>query len=103
MTTNAYLARRDFETVRPIVERLGTTIGLIEREQSPREKQSAYARDITYGPGYEFGFDYLRDQLALIQHREPGLGERFQQLSHGRVEAVAAPMQRGHLTKRRHR
>jgi preprotein translocase subunit SecA len=59
MTTNAYLAQRDYETVCPIVQRLGMTIGCIDRDQSPNEKKVAYGRDMTYGPGYEFGFDYL--------------------------------------------
>lgn len=97
MTTNDYLAQRDFETVQPMIARLGMTIGLIDRESSPRDKQAAYQCDITYGPGYEFGFDYLRDQLAMVQRRGPDLGERFQTLRRGGRETSAPRMQREHF------
>ncbi len=66
MTTNAYLAERDHALVLPIFKRLGMTVGLIAREQGPLEKMAAYRCDATYGPGYEFGFDYLRDQINLL-------------------------------------
>ena len=66
MTTNAYLAERDHALVLPIFKRLGLTVGIITREQGPSEKMMAYRCDATYGPGYEFGFDYLRDQINLL-------------------------------------
>jgi preprotein translocase subunit SecA len=65
-TVNAYLAERDAEFARPVFDRLGLTVGLL-RENDPgvTTKRAAYACDVTYGVGTEFGFDYLRDQLAL--------------------------------------
>ena len=59
-------------------------------------KRAAYACDITYGPGYEFGFDYLRDQIALISRRKPRLGESFRDRLHGCSPDQSKPMQRGH-------
>jgi preprotein translocase subunit SecA len=96
MTTNDYLAERDYETVKPMMDRLGVSIGRIDRDMGPQQKLAAYQSDLTYGPGYEFGFDYLRDQLAMLQLPEPGLGERFQRLHRGERELSAMRMQRGH-------
>ncbi len=76
-TTNAYLAKRDYEELLPIFEMLGLTAALVVSEQDKREKQIAYAQDIIYGTGYEFGFDFLRDQLALRNKIELPLGTRF--------------------------
>src|SRR6266853_6140976 len=64
-TVNPYLAGRDFEFARPAFERLGLTIGLLPEKPEQARKRAAYACDVTYGVGTEFGFDYLRDQLAL--------------------------------------
>ncbi|MEM7457483.1 MAG: hypothetical protein AAF456_24330, partial [Planctomycetota bacterium] len=64
-TTNAYLAERDREELADVFELLGLKSGLIKSEQNPSEKRDAYLCDITYGTGYEFGFDFLRDQLTL--------------------------------------
>ena len=97
MTTNDYLAQRDYETVLPIVQRLGMTIGSICRGQSPEQKRQAYEADITYGPGYEFGFDYLRDQLAMVQQRDPRLGERLQLQHRGEQMTAVSRVQRGHF------
>ncbi len=76
-TTNAYLAKRDHEELAPIFEVLGLTSGLIESGQGVEEKKQAYSNDVTYGTGYEFGFDFLRDQLELRNRRELPLGTRF--------------------------
>src|SRR5689334_19952410 len=64
VTVNDYLARRDAEWMSPIYEFLGLSVGILENMQSYEDKQVAYASDITYGTNSEFGFDYLRDNMA---------------------------------------
>ncbi|KAB7706603.1 accessory Sec system translocase SecA2 [Bacillus aerolatus] len=64
ITVNDYLASRDRETIGPLHEFLGLTVGLNLPLMSPEEKQRAYQADITYGVGTEFGFDYLRDNMV---------------------------------------
>lgn len=96
MTVNAYLAQRDFEQLAPVYRLLGLTAGLIEANASPVAKRAAYACDITYGPGYEFGFDYLRDQLALMMTPRSALGTKFIADLQGRPSHKPAMMQRGH-------
>lgn len=64
VTSNSYLARRDANLVRPVLARLGLTVGAIYEGQTVSEKQEAYCCDVTYGVGHEFGFDYLKDNLA---------------------------------------
>jgi preprotein translocase subunit SecA len=64
VTVNEYLAQRDADWMSPIYRFLGLTVGVIKNAQSPPEKRAAYACDITYGTNNEFGFDYLRDNLA---------------------------------------
>jgi len=65
VTVNDYLARRDAEWMRPLYEFLGLSIGVIFSGQSGEEKRHAYQCDITYGTNNEFGFDYLRDNMAF--------------------------------------
>ncbi len=65
VTVNEYLAQRDADWMGPVYEFLGLTVGVIKSGQSPEEKRAAYAADITYGTNNEFGFDYLRDNLAF--------------------------------------
>jgi preprotein translocase subunit SecA len=65
VTVNDYLARRDAEWMRPIYEALGMTVGVIEAQMDPAARKAAYECDITYGTNSEFGFDYLRDNLAV--------------------------------------
>ena len=67
ITVNDYLAKRDADWMRPIYEQLGLTVGVVYSGQAPHEKQLNYAADITYGTNNEFGFDYLRDNMALRQ------------------------------------
>jgi preprotein translocase subunit SecA len=62
---NEYLAQRDADWMNPIYGFLGLTVGVIKNAQSSVEKREAYACDITYGTNNEFGFDYLRDNLAF--------------------------------------
>lgn len=76
-TVNAYLAKRDFELMSPIFAFLGITAAYLPEKASPDQKRAAYACDITYGTGYEFGFDYLRDQLAQLAAPTPKLGRRY--------------------------
>jgi len=65
VTVNDYLAKRDAEWNRPLLEFLGLTVGCNLPGMSPPEKHQAYAADVTYGTNNEFGFDYLRDNMAF--------------------------------------
>ncbi|MCB1667712.1 MAG: preprotein translocase subunit SecA [Porticoccaceae bacterium] len=65
VTVNDYLARRDAEWMKPVYEFLGLTVGVITSGQVTDEKRTAYDADITFGTNNEFGFDYLRDNMAL--------------------------------------
>ena len=65
VTVNDYLARRDAGWMGKIYDFLGMTTGVVVSGQSPEEKRAAYAADITYGTNNEFGFDYLRDNMAF--------------------------------------
>ncbi|WP_100332385.1 accessory Sec system translocase SecA2 [Bacillus xiapuensis] len=64
ITVNDYLAKRDCETIGPLHQFLGLTVGLNLPLMDQAEKQAAYQADITYGVGTEFGFDYLRDNMV---------------------------------------
>ncbi len=77
VTVNDYLARRDAEWMSPIYDALGVKVGVLQNMQSYEEKHVAYAADVTYGTNSEFGFDYLRDNMATsleekVQRRTPG-------------------------------
>ncbi|QEA40177.1 preprotein translocase subunit SecA [Pistricoccus aurantiacus] len=65
VTVNDYLARRDAQWMRPLYEFLGLSVGVIFAGQNQEEKREAYACDITYGTNNEYGFDYLRDNMAF--------------------------------------
>jgi preprotein translocase subunit SecA len=65
VTVNDYLARRDAEWMGKVYESLGLTVGCIQTGQTPDERKVEYATDITYGTNNEFGFDYLRDNMAV--------------------------------------
>ena len=65
VTVNDYLARRDANWMTPIYEALGMRVGVIQSNQPNEEKHEAYAADITYGTNNEFGFDYLRSNMAF--------------------------------------
>ncbi|HZN22496.1 MAG TPA: preprotein translocase subunit SecA [Gaiellaceae bacterium] len=65
VTVNDYLARRDAEWTRPVYEALGQTVGFIQNLMPFAERREAYACDVTYGTNSEFGFDYLRDNMAV--------------------------------------
>jgi preprotein translocase subunit SecA len=65
VTVNEYLAQRDADWMGPVYRFLGLSVGVIKSNQPTDEKRQAYAADITYGTNNEFGFDYLRDNLAF--------------------------------------
>ena len=65
VTVNDYLAKRDSAWMTPIYEFLGLTVGVIYPDMAHPEKQAAYSADILYGTNNEFGFDYLRDNMAF--------------------------------------
>ena len=77
VTVNDYLARRDANWMRPLYEALGLTVGVITPFQAPEEKRAAYAADITYGTNNEFGFDYLRDNMAFAMEEKFQRGLNF--------------------------
>ena len=76
-TANAYLAERDQQFSADLLRFLGLTSALLPERAPVREKRLAYAADVTFGTGTEFGFDYLRDQLERFRVPGPKLGERF--------------------------
>ena len=77
VTVNDYLARRDAEWMSPIYTALGLSIGVLQNMQPYEEKRAAYAADITYGTNSEFGFDYLRDNMAVSLEEKVQHGGRF--------------------------
>ncbi|MEX0623253.1 MAG: preprotein translocase subunit SecA [Saccharospirillum sp.] len=77
ITVNDYLARRDAEWMRPLYETLGLTVGIVVSQQDPNEKRAAYQADITYGTNNEFGFDYLRDNMAFSLKDKFQRGQAF--------------------------
>jgi len=83
VTVNDYLARRDAGWMQPLYEGLGLTVGVVQSGQPPVEKRAAYAADITFGTNNEFGFDYLRDNMAFT------LEDKFQRdLNYAIVDEV---------------
>ncbi len=77
VTTNDYLAKRDSEWMRPLYEGLGMTVGHLWNQQSRADKRDAYACNITYGTNSEFGFDYLRDNMAFSLDEVMQRGHHF--------------------------
>src|SRR5918999_3982944 len=65
VTVNDYLAKRDAEWVGPVYEKLGMRAGAIQNMMPFAERKRAYEADVTYGTNSEFGFDYLRDNMAV--------------------------------------
>src|SRR3954453_16430262 len=78
VTTNDYLARRDASWMGQVHEFLGLKVGVVLPEiDDPELKRQAYAADITYGTNNEFGFDYLRDNMAGSREEQSGRGHNF--------------------------
>src|SRR5918994_3784789 len=77
VTVNDYLARRDANWMKPIYDLLGVTVGIIQSGQHDIDKQEAYSRDVVYGTNSEFGFDYLRDNLAVEMKQKAQRGHGY--------------------------
>jgi preprotein translocase subunit SecA len=77
VTVNDYLARRDAEWMSPIYEGLGVTVGVLQNMQPLELKHAAYASDVVYGTNSEFGFDYLRDNMATDLAEKVQRGHSF--------------------------
>ena len=77
VTVNDYLAKRDSEWMGKLYRFLGLTVGLVIHEVSPAQRHASYAADITYGTNNEFGFDYLRDNMALYSSELVQRGHAF--------------------------
>ncbi len=77
VTVNDYLATRDSEEMGKVYGFLGLKTGLVVHGLSPAQKQEAYKADITYGTNNEFGFDYLRDNMAIYKSRQVQRGHAF--------------------------
>ncbi|WP_309112354.1 preprotein translocase subunit SecA [Saccharothrix sp.] len=77
VTTNDYLAKRDADWMGRIHRFLGLTVGAILSEMTPEQRRAAYHADITYGTNNEFGFDYLRDNMAWSQDEMVQRGHFF--------------------------
>ncbi len=77
VTVNDYLAHRDADWNRPVFDRLGITVSAIEANMPFEERRAAYAADVTYGTNSEFGFDYLRDNMAIALDGVVQRGHRY--------------------------
>ena len=77
ITVNDYLAERDANWMRPLYEFMGLSVGIVVSGQDPETKRNAYKADITYGTNNEFGFDYLRDNMALSMEERAQRGLAF--------------------------
>jgi preprotein translocase subunit SecA len=77
VTVNDYLARRDAEWMSPIYEGLGVSVGVLQNMQPLELKHAAYASDVVYGTNSEFGFDYLRDNMATDLAEKVQRGHSF--------------------------
>ncbi len=77
VTVNDYLARRDSEWMGKVYEFLGLTVGCIQNGMDFSERRDAYAKDITYGTNNEFGFDYLRDNMARQREHRVQRGHHY--------------------------
>ena len=77
VTVNDYLAERDADWMAPLYNFLGMSVGKVLSRQDPEEKKQAYDSDITYGTNNEFGFDYLRDNMAMSAGEKAQRGLNF--------------------------
>jgi preprotein translocase subunit SecA len=77
VTVNDYLARRDAEWMGPIYNALDMSVGVSVPGMTPPAKRAAYACDVTYGTNNEFGFDYLRDNMAFSQEQKVQRAQHF--------------------------
>ena len=77
VTVNDYLAKRDSEWMGKVYRFLGLTVGLVIHDIQPKDRKASYAADITYGTNPEFGFDYLRDNMAIYATEMVQRGHAF--------------------------
>ncbi len=77
VTVNDYLARRDAEWMGPIYAALGVNVGILQNMQDYEDKHLSYGADVTYGTNSEFGFDYLRDNMAVTMEEKVQRGHFF--------------------------
>ncbi|WP_288859930.1 preprotein translocase subunit SecA [uncultured Flavonifractor sp.] len=77
VTVNDYLAKRDSEWMGKVYRFLGLTVGLVIHDVQPKDRKASYAADITYGTNNEFGFDYLRDNMAIYATEMVQRGHAF--------------------------
>jgi len=77
ITVNDYLARRDSDWMAPIYKALGMSVGVVVPGMTPAAKRAAYGCDITYGTNNEFGFDYLRDNMAFSLEQKVQRGQHY--------------------------
>ena len=77
VTVNDYLARRDSEWVGEILRWLGLTVGVIQNDMNFEQRRQAYDCEVTYGTNNEFGFDYLRDNMAIARENRVQRGHHF--------------------------
>jgi len=77
VTVNDYLARRDADWMAPIYEAVGLSVGVIQESDEPSDRRQAYACDVVYGTNSEFGFDYLRDNMASSLENTVQRGHQF--------------------------
>lgn len=96
VTTNAYLAERDYELLAPAYRAIELTSSMIPERAQAAEKRLAYQSDIAYSTGYELGFDYLRDQLSLRTPDTRRLGQSLLQRLHGKSDGRDLLIQRPH-------
>lgn len=95
-TTNAYLAARDSDELRPALELLGLTVGVLPEEHDPVAARICYDCDVTFGTGYDFGFDFLRDQIAMRKRPRLPLGGLHLFKLAGRSPSAPRLLQRPH-------
>ncbi|MBW3602532.1 MAG: preprotein translocase subunit SecA [Actinobacteria bacterium] len=77
VTVNPYLAARDAEWMGRIYDLVGLSVGHVQAQQDDEEKRAAYAADVTYGTNNEFGFDFLRDHMALAAEEKAQRGHHY--------------------------
>ena len=77
VTVNDYLAKRDSEWMGKVYRFMGLTVGLVIHDVNPKDRKASYDADITYGTNNEFGFDYLRDNMAIYAHEMVQRGHAF--------------------------
>lgn len=97
VTVNDYLANRDAETMGPVYEALGLSVGKILTPMEPDERRENYAKDITYGTSKEFGFDFLRDRLRMGAIADDDSLIKSRKFAGGMTSSASEqPVQRGH-------